>query len=491
MAVTCGRGRRGRNHRPTVGRCEKSVLLVAVPLPSKQGPEPGWRTFGRSRNALVRPPSAAQLSSPAVQRAAPATGGPLVDAPTIARMAEAPPPPPPADGTGPPRGRGERGRFVARDPLGGPAGGVTRYRGSRNTLESRKKEFDNFLRLFLLPGDKSDWVPYTQSAHGPLVKLYETIVHSTFRIGKGTRATMSRVYHFDGLRVPTDKLPRRNIVDPESGLRGRSRLFPSRRLPRPDELIDGSTPIRSWIEALHEKRRMLRSWGSVSDCVEAVVTVLRTYKESAHGRGYVGYPPIEGAEEPGVGPGDGQATVIDQMIGRAFTAMLTPGGGRDVRVDDAVKEIRALLGRVGEQGVVGSDEIADALEEACGQDAFRVDIVGFRKAFHALVVELGLSLPRELPKVFGVCFLAAAQPAVTLGSRVAARVLVKVWKDVRGTDGFEGVEDDQEPDVKEVRAIIQGHVEDSTLDEVGVEAFEKAARQVLFSVGPDDDDKRS
>jgi hypothetical protein len=177
---------------------------------------------------------------------------------------------------------------------------------------------------------------------------------------------------------------------------------------------------------------------------------------------------------------------------------------KDVRIDDAVKMIRGLLAKVGEKGDVGDDEIADAVEDAVGDDKFRVDLASFRKAFHTLVGELGLSLPRELPKAFGVCFFEAARPRDRLSSRVAARVLIKVWRDLKAkeaaTTGVEGgvavsggvvVGGDEgavkELDAKEVRAVLRGCCAKGE-DELGVVEFEKAARQVIFDEAPEADD---
>lgn len=170
------------------------------------------------------------------------------------------------------------------------------------------------------------------------------------------------------------------------------------------------------------------------------------------------------------------------------------GGGADVRIDDAVRELRCVLIRVGAVGDIGDDdELADILEEASGKDRFRVDSTAFCTAFHATVARRNLVLPAELPKEFGECFLAAAAPAAELGCRQAARVLVKVWNDTKSTtpvtvQDFQQQQNaasgnvplvNRELDVGNVRTMLREFC-GADSDQLEVTTFEKAARQILF-----------
>lgn len=435
--------------------------------------------------------------------------------------------------------RGSRGRFVPASPgVGGVAAGQS-SRGSRGTIEARKAEYASFLRIFLLPSEcRDDWVPYAQGPTSPLTKLYEAAVEPKFRVGGGSRAGLSRKF-FYGTDAGAAKtgLPRRNVVDPVNGTRARTRLFTERRLPRagaPAEIL----AIRAWLEGLAQKSMLRSCWNSIPECLAALTVVLGTYRQGVHGWGYVGYPavtdarnggrvkrkaPDAGEEEddelaadglvdipggiPGGGIGEvagsigvhgaggdskGLTSVVKEVV-NSWVALLTTagGGGGDVRIDDAVRELRLVLGRVGAVGDVGDDDsLAEALEAACGKDAFRVNGVAFKVAFDSVVANRKLVIPMELPKEFGECFLAAAAPATELGSRQAARVLVKVWNDTKATPVAVQLFQqrhaiagkplmDREFDVAAVRTVLQGFCPDNS-DELAVSTFEKAARQILF-----------
>lgn len=192
---------------------------------------------------------------------------------------------------------------------------------------------------------------------------------------------------------------------------------------------------------------------------------------------------------------------VDAEVVRAFEA-IPRGELADAPMDGAVLALRDLFERVGGAAhLVDADDAADALESAGGGDGLRASPVAFRAAFFALAAARGVTLPAALPPAFRDGFIDAAAPETMLGSRAAARVLIKVWNEVRvdsqgeeaaaapaADAGSEAAVAGSVPaattelDMKEVRAMLQDFCDEN--DKLAVSAFEKGASRVLYGEPP-------
>jgi hypothetical protein len=178
---------------------------------------------------------------------------------------------------------------------------------------------------------------------------------------------------------------------------------------------------------------------------------------------------------------------VDSRIARRFSVFCDEAGQYDIRRDDAVIEMLPLLVRAGCSDPVSEDKINEALDKACGEDATRIDLAGFTTAFHLLEKELAPA-PLPLPAEWPARFNEAAAPAARISSRVAAKVIVKLYKDCKAAERGES----KGPplsftttmpmlDEMNVRQLCEEHAGDDGA--VGLDGFVTACRQVFFGIG--------
>lgn len=175
---------------------------------------------------------------------------------------------------------------------------------------------------------------------------------------------------------------------------------------------------------------------------------------------------------------------VDSRIARRFSVFCDEAGQNDIRRDDALIEIIPLLVRAGVTSPVSEDKISEALDKACGEDSTRVDLSGFTSAFHILEKELAPA-PLPLPAEWPARFNEAAAPAATISTRVAAKVICKLFKDCKASE--RGAKTG--PSIsfttsltnmveKDVRDLVESH---ATPDgSIGLDSFVNAARQIFF-----------
>lgn len=176
---------------------------------------------------------------------------------------------------------------------------------------------------------------------------------------------------------------------------------------------------------------------------------------------------------------------VDSRIARRFAIFCDEAGQNDIRRDDAVIEMLPLLVRAGVANPVSEDKINDALDKGCGAYSTRVDLTGFTSAFHILEKELAPT-PLPLPAEWPVRFNAAAAPAASISTRVAAKVICKLFKDCKEAEG--GAKNLPRMSFttslttmaeRDVRNLIEKHAAQD--GSVGLDGFVNAAREIFFT----------
>jgi hypothetical protein len=169
---------------------------------------------------------------------------------------------------------------------------------------------------------------------------------------------------------------------------------------------------------------------------------------------------------------------IDSCIARRFSIFCDEAGQCDIRRDDAVIEMLPLLVRAGIKERVSDDKIHEAVDRACGEDATRVSLDGFTLAFHMLEKELGPP-PEPLPAEWPARFNAAAAPGARISSRAAAKVIVKLFKEIReGGEGLSFTTCRTTLEEQDVRVVLEDH--EAADGSIGLDGFVLASRQVFF-----------
>lgn len=176
---------------------------------------------------------------------------------------------------------------------------------------------------------------------------------------------------------------------------------------------------------------------------------------------------------------------VDSRIARRFAVFCDEAGRNDIRRDDAVIEMLPLLVRAGVSSPVCEDKINEALDKGCGPYSTRVDLSGFTSAYHILETELAPA-PLPLPAEWPARFNEAAAPAASISSRVAAKVICKLFKDCKAAESGAKTAPAMSFTTtlttmveKDVRNLLENHAApDGT---IGLDGFVEAARQVFFA----------
>lgn len=506
-------------HRPPVRLSHQVTLILGIPtnclgstLERVPGPgllrRPSGRRFVEGRFSLLRP--GALLVVHMADEAAS-----LLKAPGSARKGIVK-----RGNAYVPALRGKNGQFVAPTPRaeddGSGVGGTgsesektrKRRRPSKgfDSERSVRNEYREFLACFLLRGQGLDWVPYSNSV-GPIVELYNSLIHPSKRLGRGKRATLSRFFYNDGEAIPVDKMPRRQCVDPSTGYKARARLFSGFRLPIPD--TNDMVRVSAFIATLKSRGRLSKCYSSVDEAVAACVKILGCFVSDGTSRGYVGFPPVAGDTDEdmnvicspvnGGKEVDALGTTCDALPGSSaknlevlsggmemffgtaelhFSALALAAGKATIRFDDAVASLIDLMKQCGFAGVVDRDVVEDVLEATCGADSFRVGAKGFKEAFQVMLDRLGLA--RALPPSARACFLDASSPKDFVGSRIAARLIAKLITEWNASANVNNVNPEGlSLDVKDVRSVIKDML-GGAAEEVRFELFEKVTRRYLY-----------
>lgn len=176
---------------------------------------------------------------------------------------------------------------------------------------------------------------------------------------------------------------------------------------------------------------------------------------------------------------------VDSRIARRFAVFCDEAGQNDIRRDDAVIEMLPLLVRAGVASPVSEDKINEALDKGCGAYSTRVDLNGFTSAFHILETELAPA-PLPLPAEWPARFNEAAAPAASISTRVAAKVICKLFKDCKAAESGAKTGPTMSFTTslttmveKDVRNMLENHAApDGT---IGLDGFVTAARQIFFA----------